>query len=75
MKKKTKKILFTIFMILNIALIIFLYLRGNSAQAASSVTSTTVSEEQVTTRTITNTLTGSRTDIICYYRELKFNDN
>lgn len=53
-----KKVGFTIFMALDIALIVFLYLRGNVSNATTKTT-TNVSEETVSTRTITNTLTGS----------------
>lgn len=53
-----KKVGFTIFMILDITIIVLLYLRGNTANA-STKTTTNISEETVNTRTITNTLTGS----------------
>ena len=59
MKPKTKKICFTIFMILDIALIIYLYIRGNNALSTTSLTTTDVSETTVGTRTITKTLTAS----------------
>lgn len=55
---KEKRALFIIFIILDISLIIYLYLRGNTSLAASNTT-TTVTEETVTTRTITNELTSS----------------
>ena len=57
-KTITKKILFSIFIILDIALIIFLYIRGNKAQSTSNTT-TTVSEATVSTKTITKELTAS----------------
>src|SRR5574344_795412 len=58
LKTKTKKILFAIFIILDIALIIFLYLRGNKKQTTSNTT-TTVTEATVSKRTITKELTAS----------------